>query len=104
GEGPSRKAHPGDPSIPKEICRVNRFITGSVACLVCVGFSLQAQSFDYKLEQSPARPAPKWLRIIDQGQNDPRLKGYFTPEGLKVEIVAEYPTVVNPVGMTFAED
>ncbi len=55
-------------------------------------------------QQSPTRPAPKWLKIIDQGANDPRLKGYFTPEGLKVEIVAEEPTVVNPVGMTFADD
>jgi putative membrane-bound dehydrogenase-like protein len=55
-------------------------------------------------QQSPRRPAPKWLKIIDQGANDPRLKGYFTPEGLKVEIVAEEPTVVNPVGMTFADD
>ncbi|HZY88538.1 MAG TPA: hypothetical protein VFE78_27190, partial [Gemmataceae bacterium] len=55
-------------------------------------------------QQSPMRPAPKWLKIIDQGANDPRLKGYFTPEGLKVEIVAEGPTVVNPVGMTFADD
>jgi putative membrane-bound dehydrogenase-like protein len=55
-------------------------------------------------QQSPMRPAPKWLKIIDQGANDPRLKGYFTPEGMRVEIVAEGPTVVNPVGMTFADD
>src|SRR5262249_42010099 len=34
----------------------------------------------------------------------PRLKGYVTPEGLKVEIVAEEPTVINPVGMTFGLD
>jgi putative membrane-bound dehydrogenase-like protein len=64
----------------------------------------QQAPFDIKQDQSPAKPAPKWLKIIDQGTNDPRLKGYFTPEGIKVEIVADYPTVVNPVGMTFGED
>ena len=66
--------------------------------------SLPGQTGERKHEPSPTKPAPTWLKIIDQGQNDPRLKGYLTPEGLKVEIVAEYPTVVNPVGMTFAED
>src|SRR5207247_641811 len=50
------------------------------------------------------KPRPEWLKIIDQGENDPRLKGYFTPEGIKVEIVAEEPTVLNPVGMTFGAD
>ncbi len=59
---------------------------------------------DFTQPQSPAKPAPKWLKIIDQGVNDPRLKGYFTPEGLKVEIVSENPVVVNPVGMTFGDD
>ena len=48
-----------------------------------------------------AAPAPK---MIDQGDLDPRLKGYKTPEGIKVEIVAENPTVVNPVAMSFADD
>jgi putative membrane-bound dehydrogenase-like protein len=52
--------------------------------------------------QSP--PAPKQLKLIDQGDYDPRLKGYKTPEGVKVEIVAEDPVVVNPVGLAFADD
>ncbi|MFN4259365.1 MAG: PVC-type heme-binding CxxCH protein [Gemmataceae bacterium] len=51
-----------------------------------------------------AQPALKSSRIIDQGDFDPRLKGYATPEGVKVEIVAEEPVVVNPVGMTFGDD
>lgn len=55
-------------------------------------------------QQSPAKPKPEWLKVIDQGQHDPRLKGYLTPEGIKVEIVAEEPAVVNPVGMTFGPD
>jgi quinoprotein glucose dehydrogenase len=62
------------------------------------------EKFDYNQQQSPTRPTPKWLKFKDQGDDDPRLKGYRTPEGIKVEIVAEAPTVVNPVGMTFAND
>jgi quinoprotein glucose dehydrogenase len=61
-------------------------------------------SIDIKQPQFPLKPKPDWLKIIDQGQNDPRLKGYFTPEGFKVEIVAEQPTIVNPVGMLFGND
>jgi putative membrane-bound dehydrogenase-like protein len=59
---------------------------------------------DLDFEQSPSRPAPDGLKVIDQGKFDPRLKGYVTPEGFKVEIVAEEPTVINPVGMTFGPD
>ncbi len=62
------------------------------------------ERFDFNQQSSPPRPAPKWLKFIDQGVNDPRLKGYRTPEGIKVEIVADAPTIVNPVGMTFATD
>ena len=42
--------------------------------------------------------------MIDQGANDPRLKGYKTPEGIKVEIVAEGPALGVPLAMTFADD
>jgi putative membrane-bound dehydrogenase-like protein len=78
----------------------------SVAVLVAlVGLSpLSGQRPDYTNLQSPPKPAPAWVRMIDQGAFDPRLKGYFTPAGIRVEIVADYPVVVNPVGMTFAED
>ncbi len=62
------------------------------------------ERFDFNQQSSPPRPAPKWLKFIDQGVNDKRLKGYITPEGIKVEIVADAPTVINPVGMTFATD
>jgi putative membrane-bound dehydrogenase-like protein len=41
---------------------------------------------------------------VDQGKFDPRLKGYLTPDGFKLEIVATEPAVVNPVGMTFGPD
>ncbi len=59
---------------------------------------------DLKFQQSPPKPTPEWFKAFDQGKNDPRLKGYITPEGLKVEIVAEAPQVINPVGMTFGPD
>ncbi len=62
------------------------------------------EKLDLNFQQSPPRPAPDGLRLIDYGTIDPRLKGYLVPEGFKVEIVAEAPTVVNPVGMTFGPD
>ena len=68
----------------------------AVVALTAVVLSLPAAATD--------KPAPSWLKIIDQGDLDPRLKGYKTPEGIKVEIVAENPVVVNPVGMAFADD
>ncbi len=55
--------------------------------------------------QSDPKPQPSWLkRMIDQGEQNPQLEGYFTPEGIKVDIIAENPAVVNPVGMTFDEE
>ncbi len=62
------------------------------------------EKFDFHQSESPRKPAPEWLRIIDQGTRDARFKGYFTPEGIKLEIVADFPAVRNPVGMTFALD
>jgi len=59
---------------------------------------------DLNFQQSPARPTPEWVKNIDHGQFDPRLKGYFAPEGVKIEIVAEAPDIINPVGMTFGPD
>jgi glucose/arabinose dehydrogenase len=50
------------------------------------------------------RDPPKWFKPADQGDADPRLKGYVTPEGVKVEVVAEHPTVTNPVALTFGDD
>jgi putative membrane-bound dehydrogenase-like protein len=86
---------------------VKRFFLGlAVLGLASVAlYPLPAQQkTDYHQQQSPPRPKPTWLKIIDQGKNDPRLKGYLTPAGIKLEIVADYPVVTNPVGMTFADD
>ena len=62
-----------------------------------------AEPTDPKSE-SPAKPAPSGLKYLDQGQNDPRLKGYRTPEGFKLEIVTAEPTLVHPARMTFGPD
>lgn len=59
---------------------------------------------EFSQPQSAARPAPFPVTMVDQGQFDPRLKGYFLPEGFRLEIVLTEPDVVNPVGMTFAPD
>lgn len=72
--------------------------------LLAAGAALAANGADPAPPQSPPRPTPAWLKLVDQGTHDPRLKGYLAPEGVKVEIVADYPIVVNPVGMTFADD
>ena len=91
---------------PEETSRVQPSATRLAAVLaLAAGLStVGARKDDFTQPQSAPRPAPKWLKVVDQGTKDPRLKGTFTPEGIKVEIVAEAPTVINPVGMTFADD
>jgi glucose/arabinose dehydrogenase len=59
---------------------------------------------DLNFQHSPAKPAPELLKIVDHGQYDSRLRGYFAPEGIRIEIVADAPEVINPVGMTFDID
>lgn len=54
--------------------------------------------------QSPPKPAPFEVKYVDQATFDPRLKGLLAPEGFVVELVADAPTVVNPVGIAFAPD
>ena len=61
----------------------------------------QPPKLDLNFQQAPLKPAPEWVKIIDHGQYDPRLKGYLAPEGIKIEIVADAPEIINPVGMTF---
>jgi putative membrane-bound dehydrogenase-like protein len=59
---------------------------------------------EFAQPQSPPKPAPFRVNLVDQGQFDPRFKGYFLPEGFRMEVVLSEPDVVNPVGMTFAPD
>ena len=84
------------------------FLRWAIVAPAAVALSLTAAATDKPVASSsiyrPRKPVPSWFKIIDQGDLDPRLKGYKTPEGVKVEIVAENPVVVNPVGMAFADD
>jgi putative membrane-bound dehydrogenase-like protein len=90
-------------AFPEENPRVKSLLSGPVVLVFAAGLSA-ADPIDYLAPQSPPKSTPAWVKIIDQGRADPGLKGYFTPAGIKVEIVAEFPTVMNPVGMTFAAD
>ena len=77
------------------------FATCLWSCLcVCAG-PWQTQPLAAQEPQSPPRPTPAWLKLVDYGATDPRFKGYFLPEGLKLEVVAQEPAVINPVGIRF---
>ncbi|HEY2783986.1 MAG TPA: PVC-type heme-binding CxxCH protein [Fimbriiglobus sp.] len=77
----------------------------SIGLLATVGYPAPpAPPEEFAGQQSPLRPVPFPITYQDQGKFDPKLKGLFAPKGFKVEIVADAPTVVNPVGMAFAPD
>jgi putative membrane-bound dehydrogenase-like protein len=59
---------------------------------------------EFAQPQSPAKPAAFPVTYVDQGKYDSRLAGLMAPDGFKTEVVADAPTVVNPVGLTFAPD
>lgn len=59
---------------------------------------------EFAAVQSPAKPPPFPVTLVDQGQFDPKFKGYFLPEGFRMEVVASEPEVINPVGITFGPD
>lgn len=54
--------------------------------------------------QTAQLPAPFPVKLVDQGQFDPAFKGYYLPEGFRMEVVASDPDVVNPVGITFGPE
>ncbi len=72
--------------------------------LALVAVAVPPPPADFSTPQSPMKPLPFPVKMIDQGQFDPKLKGYSTPEGFRLEVVASDPVVVNPVGLTFAPD
>lgn len=73
------------------------------ALLTLLGFArVQSQPVnDYHQSEFPARPAPDWVEMVDQGDWNEQLRGIHTPAGIRVEIVAREPTVVNPVDLSF---
>src|SRR5947208_1292368 len=64
-----------------------KFFRAALIALVPAALFAAEPALDIKQPQFPLKPAPDWLKIVDQGKFDPRLKGYFAPEGFKVEIV-----------------
>ncbi len=72
--------------------------------LALVAIAVPPPPADFAGPESPAKPPPFPIKMIDQGQFDPALKGYYTPEGFRLEIVASDPVIVNPVGLTFTPD
>src|SRR5262245_3201066 len=76
---------------------------------VCLAFADSPKSdkdlaTDPDKPASPTRPAPKWVELVDLGKQDRRLAGYRAPAGLEIEIIAEAPAVINPVGLSFLDD
>ncbi len=59
---------------------------------------------EFAQSQSPTKPEPFPIKMVDQGEFDPALKGYFLPEGFRAEVVISEPDTINPVGMTFGPD
>ncbi|AMV28344.1 HEAT repeat protein [Gemmata sp. SH-PL17] len=56
---------------------------------------------EFAPNQTPTKPTPFPVKMVDQGTFDPKLKGTYLPEGFKAEIVVDAPDAINPVGMTF---
>ena len=82
---------------------MNKSIPIGVLVAVVAATHLFAED-DYHQYEFSARPAPDWVRMVDQGVQNRKLAGLMTPEGIKVELVAANPAVVDPVGMAFAPD
>lgn len=59
---------------------------------------------DYLRDEMGPLPTPEWVTMKDQGSTNPQLKGMRAPNGVQINIVASDPTIIDPVGMTFADD
>ncbi|MFM8274879.1 MAG: PVC-type heme-binding CxxCH protein, partial [Gemmata sp.] len=59
---------------------------------------------EFQPNQTPAKPEPFPVKLVDQGVFDAKLKGTLLPEGFKAEVVIDAPDTTNPVGMTFDPD
>jgi quinoprotein glucose dehydrogenase len=86
-----------------------RLVLGALCCAYSLAIAPRAPadeqpSDDYREYEFAPRPAPDWVRMIDQGEVNAALAGLYTPAGVRVEVVAAEPTVINPVGMAFADD
>lgn len=67
-------------------------------------YSQSPEPPEYLRDEMTARPAPDWVRMQDLGDRNPLLTGMRAPVGVDIDIVASNPLVIDPVGMTFADD
>jgi len=97
----------------RRLRRLARLLThATLACggmLAALPWNASAQTSaapvdDFLKEEMPARPTPSWVQMVDQGERNPELRGLHTPAGVQVDIVAREPQLIDPVGMSFAED
>ena len=81
-------------------------VSGAVALLLVHEAALAQSSTqaDYLRDEMGPLPTPEWVTMKDQGPTNPQLKGMRTPNGVHISIVASDPTIIDPVGMTFADD
>lgn len=49
-------------------------------------------------------PEPAWVNMVEQHGADARLAGFLTPQGVKLEIVAEHPLLADAGQICFAPD
>ena len=78
---------------------------GSLWILLACGTAMRAEDPVELLQDTSAPiPTPSWAQDVDLGAQDPALAGYKSLDGLRVEVVASEPLVVNPMGMRFDDD
>ncbi len=62
------------------------------------------EPLDYTKPRTPPAPTPEWVKLVDQGQYNPRLRGCLAPEGVKAEVLAETGVVGDASALAFADD
>ncbi len=58
----------------------------------------------FVLPFSALRSEPSEAKLVERDDADVRLKGFLAPEGVKIEIVADAPTVASDSVLTFGDD
>jgi putative membrane-bound dehydrogenase-like protein len=77
-----------------------------VPCLIVFlgGATRAADPIELKQAESARRPQPAWVRMVDLGEQEPALKGYQAPAGVRVQVVADEKLMLWPAAMRFDED
>lgn len=76
-------------------------------CFTLIAIALHpvhGQEPDYLRNEMPELPKPEWVEMHEVDSELPALQGMRVPQGINVELVAQEPLLVDPVGMSFADD